>query len=138
LVGTAVLVAGPVRIGAVAFDVQTMIATATCFIVGIQMAALALVSRAYAARLDLLPPSPRLDRLLERVALERGLVIGAVLLLLGFACFVAALLRWRAAGYGPLRADDIRTPLAGMVLIVAGVQIAMVSFTLSLTRIGEY
>jgi hypothetical protein len=31
----------------------------------------------------------------------------------------------------------MRVPLAGMVLIVAGVQTVMVSFTLSLGRIGE-
>ena len=33
--------------------------------------------------------------------------------------------------------SDVRIPLAGMVLMVAGVQTVLVSFTLSLTKIGE-
>ena len=43
----------------------------------------------------------------------------------------------RHHGYGELAARDMRVPLAGMVLLVAGVQVALVSFTLSLTQIGD-
>lgn len=128
---------GPVRIGDVAFDVQTMLAAATALIVGVQMAGVALVSRAYAVHLDLLPTSAPLEKMLDRVTLEWGLVIGGVCSLLGAAAFVAALLHWRGADYGALQAGDMRLPLLGMVLLVTGVQTALVSFTLSLTRIGE-
>jgi len=55
----------------------------------------------------------------------------------GVAAFVVALLVWRATGYGRLQVDDLRVPLAGMVLIVTGGQCVMVSFMLSLTRVGE-
>jgi hypothetical protein len=134
---TIALLLGPIHVGRVTFDVQTMLAAATSLIVGIQVSALALVSRAYATHLEMLPRSPRLDRLLDRLTLEWGLLIGAVLSVGGFVAFVAAIVTWHRAGYGMLRTSDIRTPLAGMVLIVAGVQTALVSFTLSLTRIGE-
>jgi glycosyltransferase involved in cell wall biosynthesis len=137
LIGFGVLFFGPVRIGQVSFDLQTMTAAATALVVGIQVAGLALVSRAYAARLELLPPSPRLDRLLDRVTLEWGLVIGGLGVVAGLAAFVLALLRWRGTGYGPLDPEDMRLPLAAMVLLVAGVQVSLTSFALSLTRIGE-
>lgn len=137
LAATTALLIGPVRVGDVTFDVQTMVVAATSLIVGIQVAALALVSRAYATHLDLMPSSPRLDRLLDRVTLEWGLFIGLGLFGAGLVAFAIAVLRWRSTGYGELEIDDMRTPLAGMVLIVAGVQTALVSFTLSLTRIGE-
>jgi predicted transporter len=78
-----------------------------------------------------------LERLLDRITLEWGLIIGAVLSLAGVAFFLAAVLHWRSHHYGELAARDMRVPLAGMVLLVAGVQTALVSFTLSLTRIGE-
>lgn len=134
---TGVLLVGPVQVGHVTFDVQTMLLAATSLIVGIQVAALALVSRAYATQLELLPQSSLLERLLDRVTLEWGLLAGTALFLLGLAAFVGAVLRWRSTGYGELQASDMRLPLVGMVLVVAGVQTGLVSFTLSLTRIGE-
>ena len=102
LVGTARLLAGPIRIGQVSLDVQTMLVSATLLIVGIQFAALALISRAYAAHLGLLPGSPRLDRLLDRIALERGLLIGAVLVTSGIVAFIVALAHWHSRGFGTL------------------------------------
>jgi len=136
-VATVALLFSPVKIGHVTFETQTMTVAATSLIIGTQIAALSLVARSYATHLGLQPRSPKLERLLERITLEWGLIIGALLSLAGIAFFVVALLHWRHHGYGPLAARDMRVPLAGMVLLVAGVQVALVSFTLSLTQIGE-
>jgi hypothetical protein len=136
--GLVVLSFGPRQIGAVEFSVQTMLACATALIVGIQMLGLAVVSRSYATHLQLLPPSPRLERGLERITLERGLLIGVVFLAGGLAAFVVALARWESTGFGRLDpVSSVRVPIAGMVLVVAGVQLMMLSFTMSLTRIGN-
>ena len=62
-------------------------------IAGVQTLGLAIVSRSYAAHLGLLPPSERLESWLERVTLERGLIIGLVAVVLGIAAFVVALVR---------------------------------------------
>jgi glycosyltransferase involved in cell wall biosynthesis len=137
VVAVLALFVGPVTFGTVSFDVQTMVVAATALILGTQGAGLALVTRAYAARLELLPRSARLERLLDRFTLEWGVVLGALLGLAGVAAFVVALLVWRSTGYGRLQVDDMRVPLAGMVLIVTGGQCVMVSFMLSLTRVGE-
>lgn len=137
LVATVALAFSPIRLGGLAFDVQTMVAAATCLIAGTQMSALALVARAYAAKIDLLPPSHRLERLVDRIAMERGLVLGLVLVLFGLGAWFVALVRWAEADYGALTTGDMRVPILGMVTIVAGLQTALVSFTLSLTRIGE-
>jgi glycosyltransferase involved in cell wall biosynthesis len=137
VVAVLALFVGPVTFGTVSFDVQTMVVAATALILGTQGAGLALVTRAYAARLELLPRSARLERLLDRFTLEWGVVLGALLGLAGVAAFVVALLVWRSTGYGRLQVDDMRVPLAGMVLIISGGQCVMVSFMLSLTRVGE-
>ncbi|HET8620063.1 MAG TPA: glycosyltransferase family 2 protein [Acidimicrobiales bacterium] len=136
-VAFAALWTGPVRVGDVAFDVQTMTLAATAIVVGLQTGGLALVSRAYGFRLGLLPRSDRLERMLDRFTLEWGLIVGALMTLGGGVCFVAAVVRWSDTDFGRLATDDMRLPLLGLLLVVAGAQVVLVSFLLSLTRIGE-
>jgi hypothetical protein len=137
LVGLIALAPGPIAIGDVSLDVQTMVGAATLLIIGLQMAALALVSRAYAARLGLLPRSHRLESFLDRFTLEWGVVVGGLMGVAGLAAFVVATVRWQRTGFGQLAIETMRLPLFGMVLLVAGAQVIGSSFMLSLTRIGE-
>jgi Glycosyl transferase family 2 len=137
LIGLIALAPGPIAIGDVSLDVQTMVGAATLLIIGLQMAALALVSRAYAARLGLLPRSRRLETLLDRFTLEWGVIVGVLMGAAGLAAFVAATVRWQRTGFGQLAIETMRLPLVGMVLLVAGTQVIGSSFMLSLTRIGE-
>ena len=139
LLGLLWLSFGPQRIGSIGFGLHTMLAFATMFILGLQGIGLAVIARSYAAHLGLLPPpSGRLILRVARASLERGLWIGGLLILLGVGCFVAALFVWGHAGFGALDVvETMRVPILGMVLIVSGFQMISVSFTLSLTRIGE-
>ena len=140
VVGTAVftrLAIGPVTIGSVTFDIQTMIAAASAIIVGLQAGVLAMVSRAYASALGLLPRSDRVERILDRFTLEWGLIAGFAMSLVGIGSFAVAVLNWRETDFGVLTTEDMRLPLLGMLLIVAGSQVVLGSFLLSLTRIGE-
>jgi hypothetical protein len=136
--GLAALSLGTVTVGAVSFGIHTMLACATLVILGLQVGAIALVARAYASRLDLLPPSPRLEKWIDRVTLERGLVLGLVSVLLGVGAFVAALVTWGAQGFGTLDpVVTMRLPIVGMVLVVGGTQIAAAAFAVSLTGVGR-
>ena len=138
LTGMAWLLFGPRSVGRVVFDVHNMVAFATMFVLGVQGLGLAVIARSYAAHLGLLAQSQRLDRVLMRVSLERGLVVGGLLLVAGAGCFVAALTSWGAAGFGPLDVvQSLRLPIVGSVLAVTGFAIVNVSFTLSMTRIGD-
>jgi glycosyltransferase involved in cell wall biosynthesis len=139
LLGLLWLSFGPQQVGQVGFSLGTMLGFATMFIIGLQGIGLSVIARSYAAHLGLLPPpSGRMIIRIARASLERGLWLGALLILLGIGCFVAALLIWGAAGFGALNmVETFRVPILGMVLIVSGFQMISVSFTLSLTRIGE-
>lgn len=138
LAGLVWLAAGPRRVGAIGFDLHSMVAFATMFVLGMQGVGLAVIARSYAAALGLLAPSTRLVGALARVPLERGLVAGGLLLALGSGCFIAALTSWGANGFGTLDVvATMRVPIIGMVLAVSGFQLIIVSFTLSLTRIGQ-
>jgi glycosyltransferase involved in cell wall biosynthesis len=132
------LLTGIHKIGAVSLDLHTLVAAATAIIVGVQLGGLALVSRAYCGHLGLLPTSSRIDRLLERFTLERGLLVGFAAVLVGIGCFVVAVVKWEATDFGALEiGESMRIVMSGMVLIVTGMQVAAVSFMLSLVRVGE-
>ncbi|HZZ46421.1 MAG TPA: glycosyltransferase family 2 protein [Pseudonocardia sp.] len=138
LLGVAWLSFGPQFIGRVGFGPHSMLAFATMFVLGVQGLGVATVARSYAGHLGLLLPSTRLARMVRLLSLERGLLAGAALFLLGVGCFAAALTSWGATGFGPLNlADTLRLPIIGMMLTVTGFQVITVSFTLALTRIGE-
>lgn len=89
------------------------------------------MSRAYACRLGLLPRNDRLERVLDHFRLEWGRVGGALMVAGGAA------VHWSRTDFGRLTTDDMRLPLAGMLLVVAGTQVVMVSFLLSLSRAGR-
>jgi hypothetical protein len=135
-VGLGLLAFGPRELGGVHFETQTMLACATAVIAGIQMVGLCVIARSYATYLGLLPTSPLLDRWLGRFTLERGLVFGLVLFAAGIVCFAVAIFHWGSVGFGSLNLPStIRLPIFAMVLVIAGLQITMVSFVMSLTEI---
>lgn len=137
LLGVAWLSMGQHTIGDVGFGVHSMLAFATMFVVGMQGMGLAVVARSYAGHLGLLSPSVKVEKFLARFSLERGLVLGSALLLTGVGCFVVAVSAWGASGFGQLNAvESMRLPIIGTMLCVTGFQLVIVSFTLSLTRIG--
>ncbi len=138
VVGMLGLAFGPRQLGAIGLDVQSLLAFATMTVVGVQALGLAVVSRSYAAHLGLLPSSRNVERLLARITLEHGVLTGGLLVLAGIGFFVAAVVSWGWAGFGQLDVvSRIRVPIFGMVLLVTGVQLIMVSFTMSLAHIGE-
>jgi len=140
-VGVALLVwlmFGEQQVGGVVVGVHTMLAAATMTIVSVQVGGLAVLSRAYATALGLLPRPPRPVEWVERAVLAWGVWAGAGMTLVGVGCYVASFVGWGGQSFGPLDAGStMRLPIVGMVLIVLGVQSVLLSFTLSLTRIAE-
>ncbi|MEO8829611.1 glycosyltransferase family 2 protein [Lapillicoccus sp.] len=137
LVGMVWLSFGTLRVGQVSFSIQTMLVCATAVVMGTQAMGLATVARSYATHLGLLPAHAGLERALQRVTLERGVVAGVLSILLGAAAFVAAFFHWTSVDFGSLDPQSsLRLPMWGMVMVVSGLQLVMVSFTMSLTQIG--
>ena len=129
---------GTLTVGGVSFSVQTMLACGTAFMIGAQTLGLAIVSRSYATHLGLLPSQAGLERALQRVTLEHGLAVGLLSVLTGTVAFILAVLHWSSVGFGSLDpTSTMRLPIWGMVLIVCGFELILVSFTMSLTTIGS-
>ena len=76
-----------------------------------------------------------LERLLEVFSLERGLLLGMTSALCGFLWSAAAFWQWRETGFGALDPRIVmRDTIPASALMVAGMEIMLASFLLSLIR----
>jgi Glycosyl transferase family 2 len=132
------LLAGPQRVGDVAFDVHTMLAATTAVVVGVNAIALAVIVHAQATHARLLPVDRRLEMRLGEMAVHRGVGVGVAAVAAGVGCFAYALLRWGATGFGELDAVvTMRIPILGIALITVGVQCVLTSIVVGLTRLED-
>jgi hypothetical protein len=94
----------------------------------------------YAARFD--RGTISLKRLLKRITLETGLIIGGLIFLAGFLGCARITWQWASSGFGPLY--EIRKVLFWAMWLFLGIQIIFSSFFLSMlgisreTYIGDY
>jgi len=94
LVLGAALVAGPITVGRVAFDVHTLLYAAMSVLIGFQAVLFAFFTKIFAIQQGLLPEDLRLRRVLRFVRLETGLLIGLGTSLIGLAGSLSAVYSW--------------------------------------------
>lgn len=124
--------AGPVEIGRVTFDLNTMEVSGLIFLFGYQMVLLGCFARIFVHTRGLLPPSEKLERAFSIFTLERGLMAGGVVLVFGLGLLAAATLGWAAAGFGDLNPfEATRTVIVGKTLASLGGQTLLFSLIFS-------
>jgi hypothetical protein len=122
------LATGPVHAFGLTWYIHAMIAGSLATLVGAQIVQLGLFARSYAL-LYLNEHDPVMERLWTRVRLEHGLLLGAVLTLIGGGILVAIFAEWASGGFGAL--GRVHEALFGMTLVGLGVQTLFGSFFLS-------
>ena len=126
------LILGPQVIGAVTFDVHTLVYAALATSLGYQSIIFALFTKVFAISENLLPPDPRLNKLFQYVTLESGLVVGVIMVISGLLVSLSAVIYWRAHSFGPLDpARTLRLVIPAALLIQLGIQTVLSSFFLS-------
>jgi hypothetical protein len=143
--GLALLVAGvglttalyfsPLQLPGAGLDIHSMLYASAAALLGMQLCLFALFARTSAQAAGLLPQHAGLERLLRVFSLERGLALGMVLALAGFAWSAAAFWQWREAGFGALDPRiTMRDTIPASALMVGGMETMLASFLLSLIR----
>lgn len=133
LVLTAVLLTGPLQIGPFGLDVSALVYASAATICGFQAVTFALFTKILAISRGLLPPDDRINRLGGQFRLERGLLVGGVVLLAGLATALVSFLRWGDAGWSGLDpGDQLRLVVPAMLGVVLGTSIILTSFFLSI------
>lgn len=126
----------PVEIVRVTLDVNTLVVAAAGFTLGLQAGLFAVFAQLYAVSEGFLPPDRRVERFLRVATLERTLLTGALLVVLGLVGMVAALGHWRMTGFGALNPrDELRIVVPSVTAIVVGVELALAGLFVSILGI---
>ena len=120
-------------IGSIKLDVHTLIYSSSAIVIGFQFISFFIFTKAFAINNGLLPESKNFDRLFRYFELEKGLIIGFIVLLAGIVLSISAFTIWGELSFGPLDPVKIlRLVIPGSTLIILGVQIILNSFFLSI------
>ncbi len=135
---TTALYFAPLRILGAGLDIHSMLYASAGALLGMQLCLFALFARVSAQNSGLLPRRPSLDRLLRTFTLERGLLIGLSVAMSGLLWSGAAFWQWREAGFGALDPRVVmRDTIPAAALMVAGMEITLASFLLSILGLQE-
>jgi len=137
VLGSAILVISPIRIGDKTLDVHTLIYTSGCILIGFQFVFFYFFSRLYATTHGLLPDRHNfLETFTRYFRLERGIAIGLILFLSGIGLFIKSFLYWKQYHFGNLDPMVVlRWVVPSCVLLVLGLQIIISFFYLSFLTI---
>ena len=126
------LVGGKIEIAGSSFDIHYMVVGSMLAILGAQVAALGLSARLYARSIGLIRWDPLLSWGYHHLSLERGILAGSLVTVVGCGVLAAILAQWIAWGFSFQSAGMIRPALLGLTLVVLGVQTIFSAFFLSL------
>ena len=123
---------GPWKVGPFGFDTNTMLVCSMCQVVGLQIFFFGIFTRVFAISEGLLPKTASpLDHLYKWFTLERGVLLGLVILLVGLAKLIIAVLYWKAANFGVIpHSESLRMVIPAVTFMMIGVQIIFSSFLL--------
>lgn len=130
------LAAGPVHINGISFDIHTMLYGAMFTILGVQIIATALFTQTYAVNSGMMPAKSNQSKFLGKFTLEKGLIIGAILAILGLVGSILAVKAWGTHAFGPLiPTQTMRLTIPSVTLLILGLQFMFSSFFLHILNI---
>ena len=138
LAGTVALSFGDIRIGSVWLGVHTMLYMAGGVIVGAQILLFMLLADVYAESHEYIRLTDRQRKFIQGVSVERCLMVGGVLILIGLTLTIIAFSRWASGGYGELIPESMmRLTIPGWTTLILGFQIIANGFFMGVLNENE-
>ncbi len=130
------LTPGPQTVGAVRFDIHTLLYAATALLVGYQSVVFGVLAKAFASAEGLLPKSRWLDLVLRKTGIEVGIGVGLLLLTVGVLGSVGATMSWQAAAFGTLDPHVVlRAVIPSATAATLGCETVLASLFLGVLRL---
>jgi len=132
------LLPGPARIGAITFDINTLVFAAAAVLLGFQAIAFAVFTKVFAITEGLLPADERITRLLRSFSLETGVILGVIMMLAGLAGSAFALSVWGQRHFGPLAPTEmLRLVIPSALMLALGLETILSSFFLGVLAMAR-
>lgn len=129
---TVAIVGGPFMIGRIGFDIHTMLYAGGAMIVGLQLIIFSVLARAIGCVKTVLPISTAFKRFVEIFTLEKGIILGASIFVIGMGVALYSVELWIASNLSALDPRAMmRFAIPSVTLIVAGIEVIFASFILS-------
>ncbi|HEX2120963.1 MAG TPA: glycosyltransferase family 2 protein [Thermoanaerobaculia bacterium] len=140
--GAALMIAGlvfgawllpkPRPVGPFTLDVHSLLYAAAAVLIGYQAVLFAFFTKFFAVGAGLLPDDPRLKKFTRFFTLEAGLLVGAVLAIVGLGGSVYAVMIWEARSFGRMIPSAmLRLVIPSMTAMTLGFETILASFFLS-------
>ncbi len=129
---TLILMVKPIKIANHYLDIHTLLYAGISTILGLQIMFFALFTRVFSANIKLIPKDPRISSFLKFFSLEKGLILGTMLIMIGIVGSIYAFWLWKSAEFGALDPTHMmRIVMPVLTSLAVGVQIVFASFFLS-------
>lgn len=133
LIASIALTIGPVTIGNINFDVHTLLFSSGLLLIGFQFVLFYGLTKVFTVENDLLPKSKKYDRLFKFINLERGLILGLLMVLGGLILSFSAYSDWQQLSFGDIESNAIfRMVIPAVTLMLLGVQVILFSLFFSI------
>ncbi len=132
------LLFGPIRVSDINFDLNSLEVAGLVLLFGYQMILFGCFARIFAFTRGFLPPNHVLSRAFGFFTLEKGLIGGGLVTLVGLGILLGAVLGWANSGFGnldPLKTT--RTVIAGRTLASIGLQTVLFSLIFSYLGVDD-
>src|SRR6202050_4895071 len=136
LVIGAIVAPHPFKVGSVTFDVDTLVGASAMVVIGFQAVLFWLFTQVYAGSEGFLPEEPKVQRLLGKLSLERGLILGAAIGVAGLAGLIFSVAYWHGHGFQQLNIEhSMRLMIPSVTALILSCQVILGTFFLSILGI---
>lgn len=135
IIFSTIIIINPIIIGTIRFDINTLLYFTISTIVGFQLIIFYLLTKKYAAITKFIPVT-KFDTHILKFTMNKGIFIGAILILIGIISSIISIIIWQNSGYGDLDASKmLRLTMPILTTFVCGIQLMFSSFFLGILEI---
>lgn len=133
LVFSLILINGSFSVNQINFDIHTLLYSASFILIGFQFLLFYGLTKVYTVENELLPKSKKYDRLFKLINLEKGLIAGSLLIILGATLSIMAVKDWQSLRFGDIVSKSVlRTIIPAVTSIILGTQVILFSLFFSI------
>ena len=132
LIMSIILIINPIEFQSFTLDVHTLLYASSFLLVGFQFIIFYGLTKIFAVENELLPKSNRYNKLFKFINLEKGLIFGFILLIIGIYLSFNGLASWQETRYGHLDTSaTLRIIIPAITALQLGVQTILFSLFFS-------